>query len=183
MPSPDELIALGAHMEWADAQVWATVLQSHAARADEKTRGWLHHIHTVQRAFTSIWRQQPPQFVEVGGFDGLPAMATWGRAGLADLRAFLDSADPATAARVVELPWAARFAPSGSTVAHPSLGETAMHVAMHTAHHRGQVTARLRELGAEPPLVDYIAWLWKGRPAPQWPRNVAAPTSDELVID
>jgi uncharacterized damage-inducible protein DinB len=40
---------------------------------------------------------------------------------------------------------------------------------MHTVYHRGQVNARVRALGGEPPLVDYIAWLWLGRPAPEWP--------------
>ncbi len=28
--------------------------------------------------------------------------------------------------------------------------------------------ARLRDVGGEPPLVDYIAWIWFGRPAPAW---------------
>jgi uncharacterized damage-inducible protein DinB len=175
MASLEELNGLAAHMEWADAHVWATALQSSAARGDERLRGWLHHLHTVQRAFTSFWRQQPPNFSDLASFDGLPALATWGRAGLADLRTFLATADAASMTRVIELPWAQRFAPTGSAVVHPTLAETALHLSIHTAHHRGQVNARLRELGAEPPLVDYIAWIWKGRPAPVWPRNVPAP--------
>lgn len=181
MPSPEELNALAAHMEWADAHVWATALQSSAARGDERLRGWLHHLHTVQRAFTSFWRQQPPNFADLASFDGLPALATWGRAGLADLRTFLATADGASMTRVIELPWAQRFAPTGSAVVHPTLAETALHLSIHTAHHRGQVNARLRELGAEPPLVDYIAWIWKGRPDPLWPRNVPPPASDDRV--
>jgi len=39
---------------------------------------------------------------------------------------------------------------------------------MHSTHHRGQVNARLRELGGEPPLADFIVWLWWGRPAASW---------------
>jgi uncharacterized damage-inducible protein DinB len=182
MASLDELNALAAHMEWADAHVWATALQSTAARSDERLRGWLHHLHTVQRAFTSFWRQQPASFADIASFDGLPALATWGRAGLADLRGFLAVADGAATARTIELPWAQRFAPTGAAVVHPTLAETALHLSIHTAHHRGQVNARLRELGAEPPLVDYIAWIWKGRPEAQWPRNVPAPASDDRVI-
>ena len=54
--------------------------------------------------------------------------------------------------------------PSGTTV-----GETGLQVALHSTYHRGQVTARLREVGGEPPLVDYIAWVWLGRPAAEWP--------------
>lgn len=175
MPSRDELNGLAVHMEWADAHVWATALQSSAARGDERVRGWLHHLHTVQRAFLSFWRQEPASFVDIASFDGLPSMATWGRAGLADLRGFLATADAGVAARRIELPWAARFAPTGGAVVHPTLAETVVHLSLHTAHHRGQVNARLRELGAEPPLVDYIAWIWKGRPEPVWPRNVPPP--------
>lgn len=175
MPSRDELLALAAHMEWADALVWSTALQSRAAREDAKTRGWLHHLHTVQRVFTTTWRGAPVQLTDIASFDGLPALATWGRAGLADLRAWIAAADAAALDRPVVMPWAQRFAGPGQAVTHPSVAQSLLHLALHTAHHRGQVNARLRELGAEPPLVDYIAWIWKGRPAPEWPRNVTAP--------
>lgn len=37
-----------------------------------------------------------------------------------------------------------------------------------STYHRGQANSRLRELGGKPPLVDYIAWIWFGRPAPRW---------------
>ena len=36
-----------------------------------------------------------------------------------------------------------------------------MQAAMHSQHHRGQNAARMRELGIEPPITDYIGWLWK----------------------
>jgi uncharacterized damage-inducible protein DinB len=34
---------------------------------------------------------------------------------------------------------------------------------LHSQHHRGQVSTRLRALGGAPPTVDYIIWK-KGRP-------------------
>jgi len=43
--------------------------------------------------------------------------------------------------------------------------------------HRGQVAARLREIGGEPPLVDFIAWVRLGRPEPVWPDAVDSPAS------
>ena len=49
------------------------------------------------------------------------------------------------------------------------MAETCLQVCSHSTYHRGQVNARLREIGAEPPLVDYIAWLWFERPAADWP--------------
>jgi uncharacterized damage-inducible protein DinB len=47
-----------------------------------------------------------------------------------------------------------------------------LQVALHSVHHRAQVSMRLRELAAAPPQVDYIDWLWRGRPAAEWPARV-----------
>jgi uncharacterized damage-inducible protein DinB len=47
-------------------------------------------------------------------------------------------------------------------------GECLLQLALHTAYHRGQVATRLRERGSEPPLTDFIAWIWMHRPAPDW---------------
>ena len=56
----------------------------------------------------------------------------------------------------------------GMKCAPTTLRQTLLQVALHSAHHRGQVSARLRELGAEPPPTDFIAWLWLGKPQPEW---------------
>ena len=122
MPSRETLIELAAHMEWADALVWSTLLQSAAARDDAAAKGWLHHLHTVQRVFVSNWRGQPLQLTEIASFETVPALAAWGRAGVADLRAFLAAADPDTLARPVEMPWAQRFAATTGQVTHPTPG-------------------------------------------------------------
>lgn len=177
MAQQNEWLELAAHMEWADALVWSTTLQSGPARADERIRGWLHHIHTVQRAFTAIWQGGTPELVNVGSFTDAPALASWGRGAHAGLRAYLTTADAEALSRTIVLPWAARAIERHAAVAHPTLAETVRQVAMHSMHHRGQVNARLRELEAEPPLVDYISWIWRGRPEPLWPRNVALPAA------
>ena len=69
----------------------------------------------------------------------------------------------------VSMPWVKAFeAQLGRTLSTPTLGETIFQVTSHSTYHRGQVNARLREVGGEPPLVDYIAWIWFGRPEPDW---------------
>lgn len=173
MTSRDGLIELAAHMEWADSLVWATLLQSLAARDDARLRGVLHHVHTVQRVFVGTWRGLPLQLTDVNSFEGPPALAAWGRAGLLDIHAFLAEADDVALGQPIEMPWARRIT-QGAKVTAATLAQSATHLALHSSHHRGQANIRLRELGAEPPLVDYIAWVWKGRPTPQWPRNVVA---------
>ena len=49
-----------------------------------------------------------------------------------------------------------------------AIAESMLQVALHSQYHRGQINARLRALGGEPPRVDYIIWLWLGRPPADW---------------
>jgi uncharacterized damage-inducible protein DinB len=67
------------------------------------------------------------------------------------------------------MPWAERATQRfGCAPEVTSVGETFLQVVLHSQHHRGQICTRLRECGVEPPLVDYIAWLWTARPGPSW---------------
>lgn len=78
-------------------------------------------------------------------------------------------------------PWTDQFEArwrSGQAAPH-TLAESIAQVALHTAHHRGQVCSRLRMLGVEPPTVDFIVWLWGGRPAAAWPPQTPATGSKD----
>lgn len=69
------------------------------------------------------------------------------------------------------MPWVPAYEQQlGRTFASPTLAETAFQVTSHSTYHRGQVNTRMRELGGEPPLVDFIAWVWFGKPAAEWLR-------------
>jgi uncharacterized damage-inducible protein DinB len=52
---------------------------------------------------------------------------------------------------------------AGNTFATP-LGDILLHVAMHTQYHRGKVNQMLRQGGADPAPVDFIAFV-RGAPA------------------
>lgn len=157
------------HMAWADAVVWKAVLKSDIAREDSRLRMWLYHVHTVQQAFLQVWREEPPVFREPSEFPDLPSLARWGRDGIAGCRAFVEGADQATLAREVRVPWVEEVEKAWARTAHhPSLAQTVMQVSLHSTHHRGQVNARLRELGGKPPISDYIAWIWLGQPEASW---------------
>jgi uncharacterized damage-inducible protein DinB len=165
----DGLRELINHMQWADALVWTAALSNSEAGSDLALRGKLFHTHMVQRAFLSIW-QAAPLVPPTSDLPDLPTTLEVARAYYSDLSAFLPTLGEDQLKRPVMLPWAGRFAQQlGREPASPSLAETILQVAMHSTYHRGQVNARLRELGVEPPLTDYIAWVWFGRPEPQWP--------------
>ena len=157
------------HMEWADAEVWAAVPL--AGPPDPRLRLLLVHIHTVQRAFLWMWTAKPVKdaFRTPESFATLDEVRTWALPLYAELQAFLVLQNDDSLAAPFELPWAKLIEPQiGRPASITTIGETCFQVASHSTYHRGQINARLRELGAEPPLVDYIAWVWSGKPAPAW---------------
>ena len=163
-----DLNDLFRHMEWADASVWRAVLASDAARADTKLRELSYHVHMVQRAFLRVW-QGETRYRPFPTFDDAESLVDWGRSYYSSLFAQLSSWTEDDLSSTLNVPWASRLTePLGREAADTTLEQTAQQVALHSLYHRGQINARLRELGGEPPLVDYIAWLWLGRPEADW---------------
>lgn len=167
--NPQTLVDLYRHMEWADAAVWRAALECDQAKTDAKLRDYLYHVHVVQRAFLRTWRGE-----EIAApfptFDDLEELAAWGRSYYPEAHDHLATLTDEDLARPMPLAWAERITKLlGQSPAETTLGDTVLQVAMHTAYHRGQANARLRQLEGTPPLVDYIAWVWFGRPAADWP--------------
>lgn len=163
-----DLNDLYRHMEWADASVWRAVMASEAARSDAKLREWLYHVHMVQRAFLRVWHGET-KFTPFPTFEDLEALREWGRTYYPELYDHLKTWTEDDLSKTLNVPWASRLTrPLGREAADTTLGQTAQQAAMHSLYHRGQINARLRELGGEPPLVDNIAWLWLGRPEADW---------------
>src|SRR5262249_1410663 len=164
-----DLTDLYRHMEWADAAVWASVRKSEAGQTDTKLRDYFYHLHMVQRAFLRAWRGEPGES-PYPTFNDAESLMLWGRTYYNEAFAHLETLRDEKVSEPMPLPWADMVsrrlgrAPETTTV-----GETALQVALHSLYHRGQINARLREVGGEPPLVDYIAWVWLGRPSPDWP--------------
>ena len=169
MYSREALVELLRHMEWADARVWRAI--DGISASDARLRRLLTHIHTVQHAFLVVWTAGDiaAVFAKEAALHSLADVRDWALAYYAVAHGFVDRTNERQLSQLVEMPWAAQLteylghAPGATTMA-----ETIFQVTSHSTYHRGQVNARLRELGVEPPLVDYIAWLWMGRPAPEW---------------
>lgn len=165
----DLLLEQYRHMEWADARVWTALGTSNPG--DERLRTLLVHLHAVQWGFLFVWTGGPVReaFRTSADFATLADVRAWAHPVYAKQRAFLSAATDADLGRVLSPPWIAQVESSlGHTPGPTTLGETAFQVASHTTYHRGQVNARLRELGIDPPHVDYIVWLWLERPVPPW---------------
>ncbi len=174
MRDSDLLGELARHAEWADAEMWRAVLDAageESAALDSKIELWLHHIHLVQHAFVYIWRAEPLVFPEIGDFADPQALCAWGREGHLSIQDYLSQAAAAELERELDIPWTEQQLEQrqNQPMGPVSVAQSAAQVAMHSTHHRGQVAARLRQLGAEPPMTDYIAWVWFGKPEAEWP--------------
>jgi uncharacterized damage-inducible protein DinB len=157
------------HMEWADAIVWKSVLKLSFANGDSKMKKLLYHISSVQRAFYYVRTKQPLVFPKETDFLELLDIAKWGYKCYAQVNEYLSTLNENELKNIIEIPWAKRLEKIiGQKPEEASLAETLLQVAMHSAYHRGQVNARLREIGGEPPMVDFIAWVWLGKPKADW---------------
>jgi uncharacterized damage-inducible protein DinB len=171
----DLLRELIRHMEWADAEVWRAVMAHEPAVNDARLRHLLTHLHLVQRFFLIVWQKRPLDPSREPEFATAADLRAWARAYYAEAYRFFDTLDERALTSEVVMPWVKSFeAQLGRTLSTPTLGETIFQVTSHSTYHRGQVNARLREVGGQPPLVDYIAWVWFGRPEPHWVPAAAA---------
>jgi uncharacterized damage-inducible protein DinB len=171
MDLTDCRVLLG-HAEWADALVWKSVLA--LGREDGELRARLHHLHQVQWAYLHIWRAEQVKPRELSTFPSLPVIRAWAQAYYRELPSYLGAASAAELTREVRFPWADRLVQRFAKAEPATWVETVLQVSLHSGYHRGQVALRLREVGVEPPLTDFIAWIWGGRPEADWGGDEAA---------
>jgi uncharacterized damage-inducible protein DinB len=162
-----DLQDLYRHMEWADAEVWRAVCATETAASDQKVRELFYHVHLVQHAFLRAWRGEP--VAPFPRFEELRAVTGWGREYYPQMSAHFQSLTDESISTTMQLPWAEIVERElGRKPAAISIRETMLQVPLHSQYHRGQINARLRNVGGEPPRVDYIVWMWLERPAPDW---------------
>jgi len=164
----ESLNDLFQHMAWADAIVWQAVFKSDLAINDERIKKLIHHLHMVQRAFLNIWRNVE-HTRNLGGELTIKDLVSWARDYHGQVSEFINGVTDSDLDRPIVLPWSASMASQfGAEPRTPRLGDTMLQVSQHSTYHRGQINARLRELGETPPLTDFIAWIWFGKPMPNW---------------
>jgi uncharacterized damage-inducible protein DinB len=164
-PLGRHLVEMARYMAWADGSVWKAVHANTVAAADTKVGDTLHHIHLVQHLFHQAWSGTTLALRDRSEFSTLDDLEAWGRDAHRNVRSFVEGATVSDLDREFRMPWAVRFEEAAKQPAQAhTLGESVLQVVLHTQHHRGQICSRLRELGGEPPTVDFIVWLWGGRP-------------------
>ncbi len=159
---------LSVHTEWADAIVFSAIDANLEAGKDERLLRVLRHLHLVQKVFLDVWRKKTINPEETRSYDILE-LEGYVRVNHREFGEFLDTLTNSMLDAPVRLPWAELVSRNlGFEVAEPTLGETLIQVHAHSTYHRGQVNSRLRELGINPPMTDYIAWVWARKPPASW---------------
>jgi uncharacterized damage-inducible protein DinB len=93
----------------------------------------------------------------------------WGHSYYREIFSHLESQTEDVVSKTMTLPWAEIVERElGRQPESISISETMLQIPMHSQYHRGQINARLRAVGGEPPRVDYIVWNWLGRPEADW---------------
>ena len=157
---------MGRHMAWADSTVWNAVVASPQAAGDAKIADTLHHIHLVQHIFLQAWTHAQFAVRERKEFATLEDINAWGREARRGVLSFVEQVSDGELAQETRMPWATFFEQQAKQPAGVhTLGESVLQVFLHTQHHRGQVCMRMREVGVAPPTIDFILWLWAGRPS------------------
>lgn len=149
------LLELARHQAWADAAHWKALRENVALLEDAEIRKRLNHMVTTLRLLTALARGETPDLAgmkEIDSIDGLEAAM-----GIAqtDLTAALESVD---LDKMIALP----RGPKGPFEA-PS-GVLLLQALTHSQHHRGQNASRMRQLGVNPPMTDFVIWYALGRP-------------------
>jgi uncharacterized damage-inducible protein DinB len=166
--TPGEVASLIHHMEWADALIWKAALGVASLEQERQLRERLHHFHSTQRAYLQMWRGEALSILELSSFSDLRSLGRWARGYYRELRTYAGTLQEPTLRQTVEIPWAAQVVKRFGSAGPATMGETILQIVLHTTHHRGQVATMLRLAGGEPPMTDFIAWLWMGRPEPRW---------------
>jgi len=157
-----------AHMEWADGAMWRALLAVPSLASDAQMIARVHHFHSTQTLYLQLFRGSPVEIPEAGSFAGLREVGRWARRFYLELPGYLQALTDVRLGEPVTFPWAAQIEERLGSAGLTTVGDCLLQLALHSAHHRGQVLTRLRDAGAEPPLVDYIVWAWLGRPSPDW---------------
>jgi uncharacterized damage-inducible protein DinB len=155
------IIELIAHQDWADAEHWKAIEQCDAALNDAQLKTRLHHLHFVQHAFLAILRSDPAfSMTKPEDFATMNDLKLYAIRFHEEMQTLQIS--EALLAKPVTIPWF-KNPPLTLSAEHAIMQQT-----MHSHYHRAQNATRLRELGGEPPLTDFIVWIWKGQPEAHW---------------
>src|SRR3974390_469663 len=146
---------LARHQVWADNLHWKALHENGALLEDTEIRKRLNHMVMALRMLTALAKGETPGPTGMKDIEHADQLeAALGKA-TEDLISALDTID---LQKMIALP----RGPKGPWEA--PAGVLLLQAILHSQHHRGQNAARMRQLGASPPMTDYVIWYALGQP-------------------
>ena len=156
---------LYGHMKWADSQIWTAIKNTPSAQSDEALRERMFHIHYTQHVFLQAWKKEDIAYARSTDYPTFDSIEQLMINYYQELPVFVESVSEKDLSNTLVLPWTRFFERTlGKPAVDTTLGETMYQIASHSVHHRAQVNLQIRENDGDPPMIDYIVWLWRGRP-------------------
>ena len=153
--NPEMLLDMARHQAWADMTHWKALRGNAALLEDVEIRTRLNHMVKALKMLTSLARGETPDAAGMKEVDSIDELEAAMQKAHPDLAAALASAD---LARMIALP----RGPNGPFEA--PAGVLLLQALTHSQYHRGQNASRMRQLGATPPMTDFVIWYALGRP-------------------
>jgi uncharacterized damage-inducible protein DinB len=151
----EQLQRLAAHLAWADERVLSALRADPGS--DAGALAYFAHILAAAHVWLARIHQRPPDFAvwPALSLDECAALAERNRRELDEVTSTLP---PAALGRQIS------YRNSAGVAFVSRLDDILLHVALHGAYHRGQVSLMVRRSGGTPAPTDYIAFV-RGAPA------------------
>jgi uncharacterized damage-inducible protein DinB len=149
------LLDMARHQAWADTAHWKTLRENTALLEDAEIRTRLNHMLTAAKMLMTLARGQTPDDAGMKEIDSIDELEASMAKAHGDLAAALASVD---LDKMIALP----RGPKGPFEA--PAGVLLLQALTHSQHHRAQNASRIRQLGATPPMTDFVIWYALGRP-------------------
>lgn len=143
------------HQVWADAAHWKALHENSTLLEDLEIQKRLNHMVMALRMLTALAQggtQNPSGMTDIEPTEQLEAALGKANAELIEALNTIDLQKSIALPRGPQGPWEA---PAGVLL---------LQAIMHSQHHRGQNASRMRQLGATPPMTDFVIWYALGQP-------------------
>ena len=159
-----EIKNLSGHMFWADMTVWSEVRKIKQDKDTKNLFDLFLHLHSVQHAYLSIWKNESLNYFKNIKFKKLDEIYEWALDFYKKYRIFINDLDNNKLQMEIKIPWTGQLEKKlGKPPENSYMLQTIYQVIMHSTYHRGQINKEIRKIGGEPPLTDFIYWIWLGK--------------------
>jgi len=146
---------MAKHQAWADQEHWKALHQNPALLEDPEIRKRTNHMLMTLRMLTGLARGETPDPSGMKDIDSAGELQeALGKAN----RELMEAIETVNERKMISLP----RGPKGPWEA--PAGVLFLQAITHCQHHRGQNASRMRQLGATPPMTDFVYWYALGRP-------------------